>query len=163
MRNQFMKRGLPIIAGLAMVVAAAAVVAAADEHPKASAAAQPQTSEVEQTKAAAPEHPHAEAPAEASFTGEVLDLTCYASHPATGSGADHASCAKTCLEKGLPVGLLVGDKVFVVVMKDHSAPNKTFAPYAAQMVTVKGIAKDLNGTQVLSVTQFTPPTDTAKK
>ncbi len=153
-----MKGSLSILAGLALVLAATAFVVA-DEHPKSSAAEHPKASGAEQTKAAAGGH----GPAEASFTGEVLDLTCYASHPETGSGPAHASCAKTCLEKGLPVALLVGDKVYVVLMKDHSAPNKTFAPYAAQTVTVKGIAKDVNGTQVLSVTQFTPPAETAKK
>ncbi len=157
-----MRRSLSILAGLALVLGATAV-AAADEHPKTTAAEHPKASGAEQTKAAAGEHPKVEAPAEANFTGEVLDLTCYASHPETGSGPAHASCAKTCLEKGLPVGLLVGDRVYVIVMKDHSAPNKTFAPYAAQTVTVKGIAKDVNGTQILSVTLFTPPAETAKK
>jgi hypothetical protein len=145
-----MNKGLAVLAGSAIALALTAGVALADETKGSGEAA----------KAPAAAKP---APAEATFTGEVLDLTCYASHPETGSGADHASCAKTCLEKGLPVGLLVGDKVYVLLMKDHSAPNKTFAAYAAQTVTVKGIAKDVSGTQLLSVTQFTPPAEPAKK
>jgi hypothetical protein len=151
-----MKKSLWILAGVGLILAATSVAALADEKMDMKATG----------GAAAAEKPAAEkaaAPAEASFTGEVLDLTCYASHPETGSGEAHASCAKTCLEKGLPVGLLVGDKAYLVVMKDHTAPNKTFASYAGQKVTVKGIAKDVSGTQILTVTQFTPPTEAAKK
>jgi hypothetical protein len=146
-----MKKNLWILAGVGLILAATSVAALADEK-----------TETKTTGAAAATEKPA-APAEASFTGEVLDLTCYASHPETGSGEAHASCAKTCLEKGLPVGLLVGDKAYLVVMKDHTAPNKTFASYAGQKVTVKGIAKDVSGTQILTVTQFTPPTEAAKK
>lgn len=149
-----MRKNLLILFGLMMILAATAAFAVAEE-PKAAPAAAAEPA----AKAAAKSEPAAEA----SFTGEVVDITCYASHPETGSGAAHASCAKTCLEKGLPVGLLVGDKVYLVVMKDHSAPNKTFATYAAQKVTVKGVAKDVSGTQVLTVTQFTPPADATKK
>src|SRR5262245_17928758 len=115
-----MKKNLWILAGVGLILAATWVVALAHEKMDMKATGAAAT----ETKGAAAE---AAAPAEASFTGEILDLTCYASHPETGSGEAHASCAKTCLEKGLPVGLLVGDKAYLVVMKDHTAPNKTFA------------------------------------
>jgi hypothetical protein len=147
-----MKKSLWILAALGLVLAATSVVALADEKTETKAA---EAAEKAPAAKAAPA-------AEATFTGEVLDLTCYASHPETGSGEAHASCAKTCLEKGLPAGLLVGDKVYLLVMKDHSAPNKTFASLAAQKVTVKGIAKDVNGTQILTVTQVVPSTESKK-
>lgn len=104
------------------------------------------------------------AAAEATFTGEVVDLTCYVTHPGgEGAGLAHATCAKTCLEKGLPAGLLVGDVLYVLVMKDHEAPAKSLAAHAGGTVTVKGTASEVGGTHVLAVSQVTPASGGAKK
>ena len=93
----------------------------------------------------------------ALFTGEVIDLTCYTSHPETGAGPEHASCAKTCLEKGLPAGLLVGDRLYVVLMHDHTAPSKALASYAGQVITVKGTTAESHGNSFLIVDSIEPP------
>jgi len=99
----------------------------------------------------------------AAFTGEVIDLTCFTSHPETGAGPEHASCAKSCLEKGLPAGLLVGDKLYTAIMKDHTAPFKNLAAYAGTIVTVKGVAKESMGSWFLIIDEITPPAEPAKK
>lgn len=88
---------------------------------------------------------------ETTMTGEVLDLTCYASHPETGSGPDHASCAKTCIDKGLPVGLLVDGVIYLPVMKNHTSPNKAFGEYAGKIVTVTGTPQDVAGSHFIVV------------
>lgn len=138
-----MKHRIPFLVALAVIAAVATVAWATGEETKASGA---------KPAAEAHEHHHAEG-AEMTLTGEVLDLTCYASHPETGAGPEHASCARTCIEKGLPVGLLVGDVVYIPVMKDHNPPNKAFAPHAGARVTVKGVTKEVGGIHFIEVTQ----------
>ena len=149
-----MKRPFALLLGCAAVVFASMAFAQGHEHDKAADAKAAQTGEAA-TKAPAAE--------EMSYTGEVLDVTCYASHPETGSGPAHMSCAKTCLEKGLPAGLLIGDQVFIALMKDHSSPSKTLAQYAGQKITVKGIAKEVGGVHFLEIGQIIPPVPAGKK
>ncbi|MFN0149162.1 MAG: hypothetical protein ACKVU1_00440 [bacterium] len=103
----------------------------------------------------------ASAPSE--FTGEVIDLTCFTSHPETGSGPEHASCAKSCLEKGLPAGLMIGDKLYTAIMKDHTAPFKNLAAYAGTVVTVSGVAKESMGSWFIIIDEIKPPAEPAKK
>lgn len=103
------------------------------------------------------------ASAPAAFTGEVIDLTCFTSHPETGAGPEHASCAKSCLEKGLPAGLMIGDKLYTAIMKDHSAPFKNLAAYAGTIVTVKGVTKEAMGSWFLIIDEIVPPAEPSKK
>jgi hypothetical protein len=146
-----------LVCSTLVIVAMASFVSADEKHTEKSGA--------EQTKAAATKgETAAKAPAaqEMTYTGEVLDLTCYASHPETGSGPAHATCAKSCLEKGLPAGLLIGDQVYLVVMKDHTAPTKALAPHAGQKITVKGTVKEVGGMRVLEVAQIVPAPEAGK-
>lgn len=75
-----------------------------------------------------------------TVTGEVVDLACYLSHPATGRGPGHRKCAETCAKKGIPMGLLTEDKQVVLLLEDHDSPK----PYAdaigkaAETITVEG-------------------------
>ena len=68
--------------------------------------------------------------------GEVVDMACYIDHNAT--GAKHTSCAKTCIESGLPVGIKAEDGKVYLLIGEHKPMNKTLAKYAAQIITVKG-------------------------
>jgi hypothetical protein len=83
----------------------------------------------------------------ANFTGEVLDLACYLDHGA--SGEKHASCAKTCMESGLPVGLKATDGKTYLLIGEHKPLNKTLAPYAGKTVTVKGKAVSRDGLNMI--------------
>jgi hypothetical protein len=68
--------------------------------------------------------------------GEVLDMTCYIAHNL--SGPQHAECAKTCIRKGLPVGIKGEDgKTYLLVGKTHPV-NAELADYAAKTVTIRG-------------------------
>lgn len=55
-----------------------------------------------------------------SVKGEVVDLSCYLSHPATGRGPGHRKCAETCAKKGLPVGILTADGTVLLLLEDHA-------------------------------------------
>jgi hypothetical protein len=73
---------------------------------------------------------------EVSVTGEVIDMSCYVDHGATGE--KHAGCAKKCIESGLPVGIKANDGKTYVVIGDHKPLNSELANDAAKTVTVKG-------------------------
>ena len=88
-----------------------------------------------------------------SVTGEVVDLSCYLVHPQSGQGAGHRKCAETCLKKGLPAGLLTGDKQLYLLIEDHDNP-KSYASLkdkAAEKVTVEGEKVTQNGMQGIVV------------
>ncbi|MCC7263158.1 MAG: hypothetical protein IT369_11630 [Candidatus Latescibacteria bacterium] len=70
--------------------------------------------------------------------GEILDLACYLDHG--GEGADHASCAQTCVESGLPVGIKDEHGKVYLLIGEHKPLNKTLAPYAGKTITVRGKA-----------------------
>ena len=63
-----------------------------------------------------------------SFTGWVSDAMC-AKNPAKVSSADHADCAKKCIEGGSPAVLVVNGKVYQVsnpdTLKDHAGEKVT--------------------------------------
>ena len=86
---------------------------------------------------------------EVTVTGEVLDLTCFLEHGA--KGADHATCAKSCLVGGLPAGFLE-DKtgnVYLVITKDHKSANAALADKAGKTVKITGVIKKSQGVNVL--------------
>jgi hypothetical protein len=64
-----------------------------------------------------------------SYTGWVSDAMC-AKNPAKVSSADHADCAKKCIEGGSPAVLVVDGKVYQVSNPD------TLKEYAGKKITV---------------------------
>src|SRR5919109_1053998 len=73
---------------------------------------------------------------EVTVTGEVVDMSCYIDHGATGE--KHAGCAKKCIASGLPVGIKANDGKTYLVIGDHKPANSELADLAAKTVTVKG-------------------------
>ena len=63
-----------------------------------------------------------------SFTGWVSDAMC-AKDPAKVASADHADCAKKCIEGGSPAVLVVDGKVYQVsnpdMLKSHAGEKVT--------------------------------------
>ncbi len=86
-------------------------------------------------------------------TGEVVDMSCYLHHPETATGASHRKCAETCAKKGLPMGLLTGDKQLFLLVEDHDNPKAYAAALAkaAQQVTVEGEKVNAGGVQAIIV------------
>jgi hypothetical protein len=83
--------------------------------------------------------------------GEVLDMACYMDHGA--HGEKHAECAKTCLKKGSPVGLLADNGQVYLLVEDHGSPDAyaKVRKEGAEKVTVTGKYNNRNGVQALVV------------
>jgi hypothetical protein len=88
------------------------------------------------------------------ITGEVVDITCYASHGAMGD--KHASCAQKCLGAGMPAGILADGKLWVVTMKDHSAPGAKLAAWGGKTVSATGAKLEKDGTHVFEIDTVEP-------
>lgn len=75
-----------------------------------------------------------------TVSGEVVDLSCYLSHPHTATGASHRKCAETCAKKGLPMGILQEDGTVLLLLEDHANPKAYSEAIgkAAETVTVEG-------------------------
>ena len=86
-----------------------------------------------------------------SLTGEVVDLMCYLDHGA--KGEKHRGCAEKCIKSGGPVGLLVGDEVYLVI-GDHKPMNEELASKAAQTVTLKGKVVEKHGMKMIENAQL---------
>jgi hypothetical protein len=84
---------------------------------------------------------------EASVTGEVIDMSCYIDHGATGE--KHAACAKKCIQSGLPVGIKGNDGKTYLVIGDHKPLNSELANDAAKTVTVKGKVVSRDGIDMI--------------
>jgi len=91
------------------------------------------------------------APAKASdkITGEVVDITCYASHEA--KGEKHVACGQKCLTAGLPAGIVSDGKLWIAVFTDHTPPGSKLASYAGKMVTAVGHKVIKDGTPVFEI------------
>jgi hypothetical protein len=85
---------------------------------------------------------------EITVTGEVLDMACYIASNL--SGPEHADCAKTCIRKGLPVGIKSRDDGTVyLLVGDTNSLNDQLADYAAKTITVKGKIRSRDGFAML--------------
>ncbi len=89
--------------------------------------------------------------ADQSLTGEVVCISCYLGHGATGEA--HAKCAAQCFKKGLPIGLKVGDKLYLVVGAHHGTASKMMASLAGQQVTVTGHVTEQDGMSMVEVSK----------
>jgi predicted type IV restriction endonuclease len=88
------------------------------------------------------------------ITGEVVDITCYANHGA--KGEKHAACAQKCLSGGMPAGIVSDGKLWVVTMKDHSAPSTKLSAWAGKLVTAEGSKIERDGTNIFEIDTVAP-------
>ncbi len=66
--------------------------------------------------------------------GTLIDTSCYFSEGQKEDEHDGMkACGKSCLESGIPAGVLVGDKVYILIF-----PAKAFADYVGKTVQIKG-------------------------
>jgi len=86
-----------------------------------------------------------------TLTGEIVDTGCYLGHGA--KGADHKSCAEKCIAGGMPMGLLVGDTVYLLTMSHENAdPYNEAKKMAADMVQITGPVHERGGMKSIEVT-----------
>ena len=90
------------------------------------------------------------------ITGEVVDITCYASHGAKGD--KHAACAQKCLTGGMPAGIVADGKLWIVTMNDHSSPSTKLAAWAGKTVTAEGEKVTKDGANIFEIDTVAPAT-----
>ena len=91
--------------------------------------------------AAAAQEPVIKRSAPLTFTGEIVDISCYkAKGVAGGTGAAHADCAKVCiLQKDAAVGILTdGDGLFRIWGSAAKDKYAKLQPYIGQTVEITG-------------------------
>jgi len=97
-----------------------------------------------------------------TLEGEVLDMYCFMKHPKDGQGAGHAKCAKTCIRKGLPIGFLVGDEVYMIAGKNHESAADLVVDFAGMPASLTGTVLMHHGVKAIEVESI-KKIDPAKK
>lgn len=93
---------------------------------------------------------HAAAP-DATLDGEIVDLQCFMGHPENGQGKDHISCAQACMKKGLPIGFLTGDQVYLLLGPGHAPIKDKVVKLAGVPVTLTGTVVDHHGMKAIQM------------
>jgi hypothetical protein len=79
--------------------------------------------------------------ADQTWTGSLVDASCYLKDGASmASGNDHMgtkSCGTTCLKLGQPAGIVTADKKFILLI----VPSPSVAEYAGEPIRVTGTIK----------------------
>lgn len=94
---------------------------------------------------------HEEAAGAVTLEGEILDLYCFMKHPDSGQGAEHAKCARKCISKGLPIGLMVGNDIYLIIGKEHESAAALVADYAGTIARVRGTLVSHHGVKAIEL------------
>ena len=88
---------------------------------------------------------------EATIKGEVIDLSCYLHSGARGE--KHMQCAASCIEGGLPMGILTEKGEVYLLIENHKQKDAyaTAKKNAAQQVEVKGEVAEKGGVRAITV------------
>jgi rubrerythrin len=87
-------------------------------------------------------------------------MACYLDHGA--QGENHTSCAKTCIESGLPVGIKDKEGKVYLVIGEHKPLNKELAPLAAKTITIRGKLVTRDGISMIENAEIIGSATTAK-
>ena len=90
------------------------------------------------------------------LSGEPVDMVCYLGGK---SGPGHAGCARACVNKGNPIGLVVkdgDDSVLYLVLADGGKASKDLmAAHMGANVDVAGKASKKNGMNIIVASKVT--------
>lgn len=72
------------------------------------------------------------------MSGEILDMACYMAKGAKGPG--HRTCARMCVKKGAPMGILTDEGDVYLLVDDHDNPDpyEALKKLAGEKARVKG-------------------------
>jgi hypothetical protein len=88
-----------------------------------------------------------------TLTGEVLDMYCYMSHPESAVGAEHAKCANSCIDRGLPIGFLASDgTVYLIIGSDHTPANAMVKGWGGKPSMITGTVVEQKGMKAIDIT-----------
>jgi hypothetical protein len=86
--------------------------------------------------------------------GEVVDLHCFMKQAEKGRGPDHAKCARECIAKGLPVGLLSNDEVILLLGSQHESVADMVADFVGVRSFITGKVIEHHGLKAVEVTSI---------
>ncbi len=94
---------------------------------------------------------------EVTLKGEPVDIACYLVGQ---RGEGHASCAKSCAEKGLPIGFVTKgedgeEQLYLVVGPGRKAAKDYMAAHMGKIVEAKGTVVEKDGLKILTVSEVT--------
>lgn len=95
-------------------------------------------------------------PLQATLSGEIIDIDCYTRLGEAGRGSIHAECAAECIRNGMPVGLSVGNSVYVLTLAGSGtdrAANERLAALAGRQVEVTGRVREANGLKMIELAE----------
>ena len=74
-----------------------------------------------------------------TYKGEIVEVSCFKQGVAKGTGAAHVTCAKECVAKGQPLGILTEGDGLVKITGDYAA-NKyaKMLDFIGKQVEVRG-------------------------
>jgi len=86
-----------------------------------------------------------------TFTGEIIDITCYLRHES--KGPKHVKCVIFCASKSMPFGFLEAEtgRVYLLLPDGHTEPTKDLQQHFGQQVEVTGILTEGNGLKGLQI------------
>ena len=86
-----------------------------------------------------------------TWAGEVVDMGCYIEKGLKGSG--HAACAKSCIKKGMPMGMLTKDGTLLLLTPNHNneAPYEALKDLAGENAEVSGTLSEKDGIKMIVV------------
>ena len=90
-----------------------------------------------------------------TFTGEVVDVTCYMQHPESAVGAGHVKCAKSCIAKGLPIGFLASNgTLYTLIGPEHDPVNSKVVEHLGKPSTITGTLVEHHGVKAIVLTSI---------
>jgi len=104
-------------------------------------------------QAVAADEKEAKAAKPQSWTGEVLDMSCYTAHGAMGT-KHGAECGTKCVANGTPMGLLTskGKVMLLVLDHDNADPYNACKGWVGSQVKVTGTMASRGGITAIDVT-----------
>ncbi|PCJ62001.1 MAG: hypothetical protein COA73_07125 [Candidatus Hydrogenedentota bacterium] len=98
---------------------------------------------------------------ETSLIGEPIDINCYLGGGKSGEG--HAACARSCAERGNPIGFLVteGDakQVYLVLGSEGKSSKDLMVEHMGAEVEVIGKVQSKDGLKVIVVSEVVSDDD----
>lgn len=95
-------------------------------------------------------------PKSVTLTGEILDLGCYLGEGA--AGEKHKQCAATCIEGGMPMGLLTatGEVYLLTPPHDNKDGYNKAKDWAGAKVELTGMVHERSGMKSIQVASAKP-------
>jgi hypothetical protein len=94
-----------------------------------------------------------------TLVGQVVDIGCYCAMD--GKKPEELACARSCIAKGGPVGILdKNGKLHLAFGNATASANTLLAEYAGETVTVTGKLGERNGMRTVHIESVMPPVST---